>query len=647
MLTQDTLNRIYQSLVDGGVFLRHAIGRTSFQETVLCLNCKGFDLNVRFGGRAKNKVDVHIYVKDMDMAHLCAKAREFADRNGLEMGKRSVGKTGVLVVKKYDCRWEEGVSDLIIDQISKLCDNLLAFMAGVNGANKSANKILTVPVDAERVVSNVCVMRRQGILRQDFLRMGLIRAQGATSTMRDDDVIRFSECLSGHILEDVRVATAKTKNGKDFSKISVKRSRRRLSYFELGVQELLVELSRLRVWVADVIESYKALHGIDVLEGERDVVDVCQAVELLINLNRKPEVVSTEMEKIVDEKISDYQKTRHIIKSFRHTHQKDYENYVITGVWHRLHSLGLSRNLKPVTQQYVRRDNGYALLDLYFPGLRFAIECDEAYHLRNSINDKERESEVFKAFEECFPDEKHMAAVIEDDLAMVSAESIDVHGLELARVDASVPYDMIDEQLDNIVNRIQKRFNELKPTWTVRPAEEVLLSCNRLSTAQQLVFDNIPAVLRGMRITRSDGENISNWWKGGWPVTNRDFVILWFPQLSKEGGKWENILEANGQSIRENRSEKGFGEKAKRDWLNDADALDKGCHSIRIVFAHSRNSIGETGYRFMGVFRLKEYGRRDAEGFPTYLKWEKMSDEVVVDEDWNKVVQFVKSRFFS
>lgn len=643
MSTQDTLKRIYQYLVDRGVFLRHAIGRTNFQESVLCLNCKGFDLNVRLGGRMKNQVDVHIYVKDMDMVHLRAKAREFADRNGLEMGKRCDGRTGVLIVKKYDCRWEGGVSDSIIDQIGKLCDDSLAFMEGESGTSK----ILTATVDAERVVSNVCVVRRQGILRQDFLRMGLLRAQGATSTMRDDDVIRFSEYLSGHVIEDVRVETAKTKNGKTFGKISVKRSRRRLSYFELGIQELLVEVSKLRACVADVIESYKALHKVDVLEGEREVVDVCQAVELLIKLNRNPEVVLPEMEKVVDQKISDYQKTRHIIKSFRHTHQKDYENYVITGIWHRLHSLGLSRNLKPVTQQYVRRDNGYALLDLYFPGLRFAIECDEAYHLRNSINDKERESEVFKAFEECFPDEKHRVDVIEDDLAMVSAESIDVHGLELARVDASVPYDMIDEQLDNIVNRIQKRFNELKPTWTVRPAEEVLLSCSKLSTAQQLVFDNIPAVLRGMRITRSDGENISNWWKGGWPVTNRDFVILWFPQLSKEGGKWENILEEKGQSIRENRNEKGFGAKAKRDWLKDADALDKGCHSIRIVFAHSRNSIGETGYRFMGVFRLKEYGRRDAEGFPTYLKWEKMADEVVVDEDWNKVVQFVKCRFFS
>jgi hypothetical protein len=35
--------------------------------------------------------------------------------------------------------------------------------------------------------------------------------------------------------------------------------------------------------------------------------------------------------------------------------------------------------LYPVTQQYVKRPNGYALIDLYFPQIIFAIEVKEKF----------------------------------------------------------------------------------------------------------------------------------------------------------------------------------------------------------------------------------------------------------------------------
>ena len=43
-----------------------------------------------------------------------------------------------------------------------------------------------------------------------------------------------------------------------------------------------------------------------------------------------------------------------------HTKDKEKENYVVNTIWARLDDL----NIKPVTQQYVRRPNGYALIDL-------------------------------------------------------------------------------------------------------------------------------------------------------------------------------------------------------------------------------------------------------------------------------------------
>jgi hypothetical protein len=71
----------------------------------------------------------------------------------------------------------------------------------------------------------------------------------------------------------------------------------------------------------------------------------------------------------------------YLAKTFsnNHTH-KIYENYVVNAIWNRIGN----PNLKPVTQQYVLRNDEsgkhYALIDLYFPDLNIGIECDEGYH---------------------------------------------------------------------------------------------------------------------------------------------------------------------------------------------------------------------------------------------------------------------------
>ena len=88
-----------------------------------------------------------------------------------------------------------------------------------------------------------------------------------------------------------------------------------------------------------------------------------------------------------------------IVKSFNHTHKKKYENYVVTGIWHRLRTKNLM--IKPITQQLVRRPDGkYALLDLYFPAINLAVECDENQHFDPNGNyipeDKLREYDVLK-----------------------------------------------------------------------------------------------------------------------------------------------------------------------------------------------------------------------------------------------------------
>lgn len=113
-----------------------------------------------------------------------------------------------------------------------------------------------------------------------------------------------------------------------------------------------------------------------------------------------------------------------------HTKDKEKENYVVNAIWARLDDL----NVKPVTQQYVRRPNGYALIDLYFPQINYGVECDEAYHKDNTLKDAAREIDLQTALSACSED-----------------------GLTIRRVDATLDADALHARIREIVCEIKQR----------------------------------------------------------------------------------------------------------------------------------------------------------------------------------------------
>lgn len=67
-----------------------------------------------------------------------------------------------------------------------------------------------------------------------------------------------------------------------------------------------------------------------------------------------------------------------MVKTLSRTKRKDYENYIINAIWHKIGRL----DIQPVTQQYVKRTDGkYALIDLYFPQINVSIEFDEEFYI--------------------------------------------------------------------------------------------------------------------------------------------------------------------------------------------------------------------------------------------------------------------------
>ena len=326
-------------------------------------------------------------------------------------------------------------------------------------------------------------------------------------------------------------------------------------------------------------------------------------------------------------------KTDYLMRCFRHTHNKDRENYVVLGIWHRLRMSGVKKDIQPITQQYVKRaEGGYALLDLYFPAIKLAVECDEAFHKNNELPDKAREHDVFRSFKDCgIGDAKKHVLRLEDIMTperaaeqAINADMVDVNSLEIARVDASLSYEEIDAQLDFIVKEIKKRFEKAGcPNWDCRLAEDIVAEKGKVVDHDTIIFKTIAAILKGLNIRKGDGSPYTNWWKGGFPIGPSK--ILWFPHLSFRAGGWNNVLSEDGKVITESRN---IGDKkqkkiAKTDWLPDVEKMREGQEVQRCVFAHSKNALGESGYRFMGVYKLIDTSINQKDKLPERMIFQK------------------------
>lgn len=132
-------------------------------------------------------------------------------------------------------------------------------------------------------------------------------------------------------------------------------------------------------------------------------------------------------------------KRDYLVKTFSRTKKKDYENYILTAIWHKLDNM----EIKPVSQQYIKRHDGkYALMDLYFPQLYVGIEVDEVHHLYNHKADKIRMDDI-------------ISAINEDSIKEFIC----------FRVDATKPLKDINKRVNYIVSYIKNKAMNLQLSW--------------------------------------------------------------------------------------------------------------------------------------------------------------------------------------
>ncbi len=263
-------------------------------------------------------------------------------------------------------------------------------------------------------------------------------------------------------------------------------------------------------------------------------------------------------------------KREYLIKTFSRTKRKDYENYILNAIWHKLDR----SDIQPVSQQYIKRSDGlYALVDLFFPQINIGIECDEAYHLDNEEKDSNREltmEQMLSAYDE-------------------------TKDFKLYRIKAYEKIEDIERQIDDVVSSIKNKIRQSTfPAWDFNESPyNVVIKKKMIHIADRIAFRTI------VDICKCFGKNYSGMQLSFFDIGHG--YQLWCPKLAiyQEGkhrsvaSGWINILSDDWNSIYETN--------------DDPSKINTDSHIAsrpRIVFAKSIDILGQNAYRFLGVFQI-------------------------------------------
>lgn len=264
------------------------------------------------------------------------------------------------------------------------------------------------------------------------------------------------------------------------------------------------------------------------------------------------------------------------------TNKKNYENYVVTRIWHRVNNL----DIKFVTQQYISRPDGYALTDMYFPQLNLHVEIDEPHHKKQIQQDVLREQDIINVT-------NHQFIRVDIDL---------IKGIEY-----------INEQIESIVNKISELVDLLGDRFIPWDLDKELSPQTYIQRGYIHLKDNV-AFNRIADACNCFGYNYQGFQRGGTLHPMESNTLIWFPKLFPNG-EWDNNISTDECTITERNVN---AEKAKN---HIQEHIESGIHR-RIIFAKVKGPLGDIMYRFKGVFEL------DLLSSTSYLVWRKVSDEV-------------------
>jgi len=284
-------------------------------------------------------------------------------------------------------------------------------------------------------------------------------------------------------------------------------------------------------------------------------------------------------------------RTNYIIRQLGRTKNKRYELYCVTRIIHLLNNL----DVKFVTQQYVSRPDGFALMDLYFPQIQLHVEVDEEGHKSQVEADKMRESDI-----------------------------VAVTDKQIEHIDASknISITEINDRIDEIVAKINAKIVELKDDfipWDIKTEfnPQTYIDLGYIKLSDNVAFKTIKDVCNCF------GHNYKGWQRAEASHPDKD-TIIWCPKLfldgQKQEGEWDNTISADGQTITEkNSASKEKAEEHVNIHINNKEKAHK-----RIVFIKIKDNLGVILYRFRGLYKLNLMKSNVTHG----LIWERAKTEI-------------------
>ena len=265
-------------------------------------------------------------------------------------------------------------------------------------------------------------------------------------------------------------------------------------------------------------------------------------------------------------------KDEYLLRNFSKITHKKWELFVITRILHLLND----PDIEYVCQQYVNPPNSdrYYLTDLCFPSLKLYYEIDEGQHAsKDHINDdKIRQREILDA-----TDWKEYRIRVYD-------KNDPSKGRALNEVISE-----IDEFLNYIKNR-KKEFESKSGKKIAWNYEAKFSPQTHLDKGYIDVKDNV-VFLYHKDALRLFGYKGKHFQRAYWRVKGSNQAV-WFPKLY-DNIPWKNIL-ADGSS-------KIIQEK----YINgEISEYPLPSNEERIVFAHYKNVLGQTVYKFYGKFQV-------------------------------------------
>ena len=276
-------------------------------------------------------------------------------------------------------------------------------------------------------------------------------------------------------------------------------------------------------------------------------------------------------------------KLEYIARQISRARKKRYEHYVVTRIWHLLNDL----SIKFVSQQYVKRPDGRAMTDMFFPQLQIHIEVDEGFH-KNQIDwDKLRQVDIINAT-----------------------------GHKVLRVDVTNDIKTVNQKIDEIIKELidkKTSLSDFKP-WDLdaETNPRTYIDKGFIDLNDDCAFNTM------VDAANCFGNNYKpkGIWKGGAKHPKEEDKIIWFPKLYKNT-EWDNSISDDEKTITE------ISVILEKIQPHIEDVLNNQVHK-RIVFARVKSPLGDVMYRFKGEYELNvEQTKKENK-----LIWERINEKV-------------------